>query len=73
MGCVGGHLPSTVIQLIQMENKYPIVSDTRGVDAIVEHILVDNPDFRDLDYLTDQIESETLKFIMDVESFLTKL
>jgi len=53
-------------------NKYHIVSTTKGVDSIIEHILVDNPDFSDLDSLTKQIERETIKFIRDVESFLSK-
>ena len=53
-------------------NKYPIVSTTKGVDSIAEHILVDNPDFSDLDTLSKQIERETLNFIKDVESFLSK-
>ena len=53
-------------------NKYHIVPTTKGIDSIVEYILVDDPDFRDLDTLTKQIERETLKFIKDVESFLSK-
>jgi hypothetical protein len=53
-------------------NKYHIVSTTKGVDSIIEYILVDNPDFSDLDILTKQIERGTLKFIKDVESFLSK-
>lgn len=52
--------------------KYHIVPTTKGVDSIVKHILVGNPDFSDLDTLTKQIESETLKFIEDVESFLSE-
>ena len=44
----------------------------KGVDSVVEHILVDNPDFSDLDALTKQIEQGTLKFIQDIESFLTE-
>jgi hypothetical protein len=51
-------------------NAYRLVPTTKGADAIIEHILVDDPDFRDLEALTDQIERETLKFIKDVESFL---
>ena len=51
--------------------KYHIVSTTKGADSILEYILVDNPDFCDLDTLTKQIEAETLKFITDVESFLS--
>lgn len=53
-------------------NKYHIVSSTKGADSIIEYVLVDNPDFGDLEALTRQIESETLKFIQDVESFLSK-
>jgi hypothetical protein len=54
-------------------NKYKLVSqEGKGVDSIIEHILVDNPDFSDLDALTQQIEIGTLKFIQDVENFLSK-
>ena len=52
-------------------NKYHIVPTTTGVDSIIENILVDNPDFSDLNTLTKQIERGTLKFIEDVESFLS--
>jgi hypothetical protein len=53
-------------------SKYRIVPATKGVDAILEHIVVDSPDFSDLDALTKQIESKTLKFISDVEDFLSQ-
>jgi hypothetical protein len=53
-------------------DQYHIVPTTKGVDSIIEHVLVDSPDFSDLDTLTKQIERETLKFITDVESFLSK-
>jgi hypothetical protein len=53
-------------------NKYHIVPTTKGADSILEHILVDDPDFRDLDKLTKQIERGTMKFIEDIESFLSK-
>ena len=53
-------------------NKYRIPSATKGVDSIVEFTVVENPDFRDLDTLTKQIERGTLKFIKDVEDFLLK-
>jgi hypothetical protein len=52
-------------------NQYHLVSTTKGADSIVEHVLVDHPDFSVLDTLTTQIERETLKFIVDVESFLS--
>lgn len=53
-------------------NRHHIVPTTKGVDSIVECVLVDNPDFGDLDALTKQIESGTLNFIEDIESFLSK-
>jgi hypothetical protein len=53
-------------------NQYPIVPTTQGVDSIVEHVLVENPDFSDLNALSNQIERETLKFIKDIESFLDR-
>ena len=53
-------------------NKYHIPATTKGVDSILEGILVENPDFGDLDSLTMQIERGTLKFIEDVENFLSK-
>jgi hypothetical protein len=52
-------------------NQYHLVPTTQGVDSILESVLVDNPDFRDLEALTTQIERETLNFIKDVESFLS--
>ena len=51
-------------------NKYPLVEIKKGVDAIIEHTLVNTPDFGDLDGLTRKIESETHSFIKDVEGFL---
>ncbi|HLN88966.1 MAG TPA: hypothetical protein VK253_02765, partial [Candidatus Binatia bacterium] len=53
-------------------NKYLIPPTTKGVDSILESILVENPDFSNLDTLTSQIERGTLKFIEDVEDFLSK-
>jgi hypothetical protein len=51
--------------------KYPIVSTTKNADSIVEGILVENPDFSDLEALTRKIESGILKFIQDIEGFLS--
>lgn len=53
-------------------NRYKIVEPAKGVDSVVEHILVDNPDFSDLATLTNKIEQETLKFIQDIEGFLAQ-
>jgi hypothetical protein len=51
-------------------NKYPLVPTTQGVDAIIEYVLVAEPDFSDLDALTDRIEQATLEFIKNVDNFL---
>lgn len=53
-------------------NKYKIVEPAKGVDSVVEHILVENPNFSNLAALTKQIEQGTLKFIQDIERFLVK-
>jgi hypothetical protein len=53
-------------------NQYHLVPTTQGADSIVEYVLADNPDFSDLNTLTNQIEHGTLKFIEDVESFLSE-
>lgn len=52
-------------------NKYKLVPPAKGVDSIVEHILADNPDFSDLEALTQQIDRRTMDFIRDVEDFLS--
>jgi hypothetical protein len=51
--------------------KYHLVPTTQGYDSILEYVLVNSPDFRDLDALTNQIERGTLTFIQDLESFLS--
>jgi hypothetical protein len=51
-------------------NQYHIPSTTKGADSIIEYIVVDKPDFRDLDTLTAEIERGPLKVIDDVENFL---
>ena len=53
-------------------NKYLIPSTTKGVDSIVEGILVENPNFSDLEALTAQIEKGAVKFIEDIDDFLSK-
>ncbi len=50
---------------------YPIVPSVEGRDAVIEHVLVEEPDFNDLDALTAAIELGTLKFIHEVEHFLS--
>jgi hypothetical protein len=53
-------------------DKYHIATPAKGVDAIIDHSLINNPDFSDLDTLTKQIERGTLQFITDVENFVSK-
>jgi hypothetical protein len=52
--------------------KYNLSPLAKGIDSILDYILVDNPDFNDLDVLTKQIENGTMKFTKDVENFLSK-
>ena len=54
-------------------DKYRIPATIKGQDSIVECDLVSNPDFSDLDMLTEQIESRTKIFIQDVEEFLESI
>jgi len=53
-------------------NKYHIVPTTKGFNYIIGYVLVENPDFSDLDALTKKIEKASLKFINDIETFLSK-
>src|SRR5262245_26748310 len=53
-------------------DKYKIAEQEKWAAYVLEHILVDNPDFSDLEALTRQIEQGTVKFIKEVENFLTK-
>jgi hypothetical protein len=52
-------------------NKYQIISTIEGADSIIEYRLTENPDFNDLDALTKQIEDAALRFIKDIEAFLS--
>jgi hypothetical protein len=51
--------------------KYTVIPPAKGVDSIVEHVLVGNPDFNYLDALTEEIETGTTRFIKEIESFLS--
>jgi hypothetical protein len=53
-------------------NKYRLVPTTRGADSILESVLVDDPDFIDLEAVTERIEKATLEFIQDIENFLSE-
>ncbi|MBN1682727.1 hypothetical protein JW865_04150 [Candidatus Bathyarchaeota archaeon] len=51
-------------------SKYKLPPTTKGSDSILENVLIENPDFNNLDALTKQIDEGTIKFINDVEFFL---
>ena len=53
-------------------NKYNFASNPKREDYVIGHILINDPDFSDLDSLTEHIESGTLAFIQDVEDLLSK-
>ena len=52
-------------------NKYRLVADPLKADSIIEHVLVEDPDFGDPDALTEQIETGVRKFMMDIELFFS--
>jgi hypothetical protein len=51
--------------------KYRMPTTLNGSDSILEQTLVTNADFCDVEVLTKQIESGSLKFIADIEDFLS--
>jgi hypothetical protein len=51
-------------------DKYKIVAPGRGIDSILEYVLDEDPNFSNLDALTQKIEKGTIAFIKDVENFL---
>jgi hypothetical protein len=51
-------------------NRYRLLDDLRGEDAILIHSIPD-PDFGDLPGLTARIERESMRFITDIEDFLS--
>jgi hypothetical protein len=53
-------------------DRYTIAPQGKWADSILEHVLVEYPDFGDLEALTMQIDQGAMKFIQDVESFLAK-
>jgi hypothetical protein len=52
-------------------NKYRIPPTIKGIDSIIEKNLIENPDFHDLDKLTNQIEQRAINFIADIEHYLS--
>jgi len=50
--------------------KYQLVDKPQQQDGILWQVLVENPDFGNLDALSAQIEAGSLQFSQDVEAFL---
>jgi len=50
-------------------NKFKLTANPKASDSILEHILVAEPDFRDFDSLTKELECGTVKFISDLQKF----
>lgn len=53
--------------------QYQLTTQGKGVDAILDHVLVLDPDFSDLPGLTKTIEEGVIQFIKDLEEFLPTL
>jgi hypothetical protein len=53
-------------------DRYHLAPDPRKEDYVIGYVLVEDPDFSDLDGLTRRIEEGTLAFIQDVEGFLAE-
>jgi Family of unknown function (DUF7000) len=53
-------------------DKYRLATSVVGEYSIIDSIVVDNPDFSDLDALTEEAEIETMIFLEDIENFLTE-
>jgi hypothetical protein len=53
-------------------NKYNFAKSASEPDRFLDHTINDNPDFSNPNALTEQIESDVLRFIGDVEAFLYK-
>lgn len=51
-------------------NKYNIPSKVNDGFSIIETVLLDNPDFSDLELLTEQIENKLMVFISDIKEAL---
>ena len=53
-------------------DKTPITKAGKGVDAIIENVLDETPDFDHIDALFQKIEKGTLAFIRDIKAFLSE-
>ena len=52
---------------------YQLVADPVKADAVIEHVLLADPDFSNLEAVTEKIEKETTRFIKDMKGLLSEL
>lgn len=60
------------IELLKLKDigKYTLTQINPGVDSIIESIIVEQPNFNDIEQLKKQIETKTLEFVKDIISIL---
>lgn len=60
------------IELLKRKDigKYTLTQINPGVDSIIESIIVEQPNFNDIEQLKKQIETKTLEFVKDIISIL---
>ena len=54
-------------------SQFPLVAKIKGSDAILTHVLVEDPNFDDLQTLSSRIETGVISFINDMEDLVLKL
>ncbi len=52
--------------------QYTLVADPVKADAVIEHVLLADPDFSSVEALTERIEKETTRFIRDMKGLLSE-
>lgn len=57
-------------ELMDSDNKYTLTSDPTRLDYILKHIIISNSDYSNIDSLLNEIKSETLNFIEDIQSLV---
>jgi len=53
-------------------SRYQVPDSIEGIDYIMKNVLLENPNFGDLDNLSINIEAAAIRFIEDLQKFLPK-
>lgn len=53
-------------------SRYQVPDSIEGIDYIMKNVLLENPNFGDLDNLSINIDAAAIRFIDDLEKFLLK-